>query len=144
MQTIEGLQLKPLTEATLKNMLSVTRDPIDAMKLAADHYALNAYAAERRIATEIGVKPPKMPKPHSRCLRRLYALLKGRFYTIGLLFEPSEIERLKKLGPAVAERLERNDARLIDELVELLCMQPEQIVDWIRERLPLIEARFAS
>lgn len=30
------------------------------------------------------------------------------------------------------------------ELVELLGMQPEQIVDWIREHLPAIEARFAS
>ena len=134
--TNEPLMLARLTEAT--------HDPIDAMRLAADLYAMSAYRATRALAIAAGRRPPAEPKTVSKYVRRLRAVLKAKLHAIADSFDDAELERLKILGPTFAAHLERNDPELGDEIWKLLCMEPAETVAWIREHLDEIEARFAS
>ena len=59
-------QLKALPESTIANLNEVTDDPIDAMKLAADLYAMTAYRAERAVAVEAGASPPRARRNRAR------------------------------------------------------------------------------
>ncbi len=87
---------------------------------------------------------PRAPKPRSKYLQHFIAGVSARLATIAGLLNPDELARLKNIGPAIVQRLESNDAALIEEIVELLRMEPEASVKWIREHLGEIEARFAS
>lgn len=93
---------------------------------------------------ETGLPNPRAPKPLSKYLRIFTASLKAKLAVTTGLFDPDELERLKKLGPPLARRLERNDPELAEEIYNLVCMEPADAVAWIREHLNEIEARFAS
>lgn len=137
-------ELKAAHAATIANLIEVTEDPIDAMRLASDLFAMSAYRAERAVAAEAGLTSPRAPKPSSKYVRLLTAGLRAKLSSIGGLFNVDEIERLKKLGPAIARRLEHNDPDLGEELLRLVCLEPVDAVAWIREHLDQIEMRFAS
>lgn len=128
----------------ISNLAEGTHDPIDAMRLAADLYAMTAYRAEKAAALEAGAPSPRAPKPLSKYMRLFTTSLKTRLNAIAGLFGEDELERMKQLAPAAADRLERSDPDLAEEIYRLVCMEPEDAVAWIREHLDEIEARFAS
>jgi len=136
--------LKTAHTATIVALTEVTHDPIDAMHLAADLYAMTAYRAERAVALEAGTPAPRAPKLLSNYMRLFTTGLKERLRTIGALFEPKELDRLKALAPVFARRLEHNDPDLAEEALDLVSMEPEDAVAWIREHLRDLEVRFAS
>jgi hypothetical protein len=137
-------ELKAAHSKTIATLLEVTDDPIDAMKLAADLFAMSAYRAERAVALEAGLTMPRAPKPQSKYVFRFATALKEKMTAIAKIFDANEIERLKKLGPMLARRLERNDSDLAEQVFELACMAPEDAATWIREHIGEIETRFAS
>lgn len=137
-------ELKAAHSTTIATLVEVTDDPIDAMKLAADLFAMSAYRAERAVALEAGLTMPRAPKPQSKYIRRFETALKENMSAIARVFDADEIERLKKLGPMLARRLERNDFDLAEQVYELACLAPEDAATWIREHLREIETRFAS
>ncbi len=87
---------------------------------------------------------PRPPKPRSKYMQHFIAGVSARLATIAGLLSSDELGRLRKIGPAIVQRLEYNDAALIEEIVDLHRMEPEMSVKWIREHLGEIEARFAS
>ena len=60
------------------------------------------------------------------------------------MFQPTELARLKKLGPALARRLELNDGELDEQVYQLAILPPDEAATWIRDHLDEIETRFAS
>jgi hypothetical protein len=136
--------LKALPESTITNLIEVTGDPIDAMKLAADLYAMTAYRAERAAAVEAGVSAPRPPRPHSKYLRLFTAGLRARFTEVARQFEPVELDRLKRIAPALLAEMSGGEPSLNDEIMRLVCMPPEEAATWIREHLDELDARFAS
>lgn len=139
-----NVELKPFTDETIERLRAVTDDPIDAMRLAADVYAINAYQAERIAATQAGQAPPKLPEPISAYLRSFTVDLKSKLAEMSRLFSSDELARLVALGSAVVKQLECDDGDLIGHLLVLLAMHPADAVLWVRAHLEDIEARFAS
>jgi hypothetical protein len=137
-------ELRALPEETIANLSEVTQDPIDAMKLAADVYAMSAYRAERMSAAAAGRAAPRPPKPHSKYVRTLTTGLRAKLTEIVRHFDSHEIDRLKAIGPSLLVRMNGDDSGLADEIVRLVCMAPEDAAAWVREHLDEIEARFAS
>jgi hypothetical protein len=91
-----------------------------------------------------GMPNPRAPKPLSKYMQLFLVAVAAKVGAMGVLFRPDELKRLKKIAPAFVKRLELNDSDLIEEIYKLLCMHPEDAVEWIRERFAEIEARFAS
>lgn len=144
MSNTQQPELKTAHAATIATLTAVTHDPIDAMRLAADLYAMSAYRAEKAVALEAGAPSPRAPKPLSKYVRLFETGLKARLNAIACTFAADELDRLKRLGPAIACRLERNDPDLAEEIYKLVCMQSEDAIGWIREHLDELETRFAS
>jgi hypothetical protein len=91
------------------------------------------------------MESPRAPKPMSKYLRAFMTGLKARLNAIGGMLEAGELDRLKAIAPALAERLERNDLELAEETYKVVVgMHPTEAAEWIREHLDAIEARFAS
>jgi hypothetical protein len=139
-----NLELKPLSDETIERLRAVANDPIDAMRLAADVYATNAYVAERTIAIEVGFARPKPPKLQSTYLRSLAIGIKAKLADITELLTTEELHRLRALGGAVEKRLESDEGDLVEILVLLFAMEPADAALWIRAHLDDIETRFAS
>jgi hypothetical protein len=137
-------ELRALPEETIANLVEVTQDPIDAMKLAADVYAMTAYRAERASAAAAGGAAPRPPKPLSKYLRVLTTGLRMRLTEIVRHFDRDELDRLTRIAPTLLVRMDGDEPGLADEIVQLVCMAPEDAVAWIRDHLDEIEARFAS
>ncbi len=137
-------ELKPFTEKTIENLLAVAGDPIDAMRLAADVYATNAYLAERALAIEAGKPSPKPPRLASRYLRSFTSDFKMRLNEIAARLKSDELSRLEAIGPAIAERLEDLESGLMGMLLLLAVMHPIDAAQWIRTHLDEIEAEYAS
>lgn len=137
-------QLKPIPEATIANLFEMTGDPIDTMKLVADLYALTAYRAERAAAAEAGASPPDPPPPHSRYLRMFMTGLRAKLAEVVRHFAPAELERMKRIAPALVASIDAADPALSDEIIQLVCMSPVDAAAWIRDHLVEIEMRFAS
>lgn len=137
-------ELRALPEETIANLVEVTQDPIDAMKLAADVYAMTAYRAERASAAAAGGTAPRPPKPHSKYVRTLTTGLRAKLTEIVRRFDSEELERLKRIGPFLLVRMDADEPGLADEIVQLVCMAPDDAASWVREHLDEIEARFAS
>jgi hypothetical protein len=137
-------ELKAAHAATIANLTEVTNDPIDAMKLAADLFAMSAYRAERAVAIEAGAPEPRSPKPRSKYLRLFTTDLGVRLNAIAGSLDTNDLDRLKKHAPALARRLERGDLDLAEQIYGLVCMESHEAATWIREHLGEIEARFAS
>jgi hypothetical protein len=140
----KNLELTPLTGETLEQMRAVTGDPIDALRLAADVYAMNAYGAERAVAVEAGRPLPKPPEPISTYIRSFTSDLKARLDEMARMFTTEELGRLRTLGSAIEKRLDDEREDPIESFVLLLTMDPADAVLWIRAHLDDIEARFAS
>jgi hypothetical protein len=139
------LQTKlPPAAAPMSDLIEITHDRADAVLLAADVFAITAHRAQRVLSAAAGLPTPRTPKPRSRYLRHFLAAVSARIGAIARLFDPDELERLKKIGAAILLRLERNDTQLMEEVLQVVSMEPEQAVAWIREHLDKIEARFAS
>ncbi|MDQ3341487.1 MAG: hypothetical protein M4D80_40550 [Myxococcota bacterium] len=136
-------ELKPLAETTLANLLELTQDPIDAMRLAADVYAMTAYAAEQRLAERTGAPRPQAPRPTSKFLRGFLSHLAGWFDTMSRSLRPDEIERLKRIGAALVNRLNDDEPELLEDLFGLVNMAPPVALAWIRMHFDEVEARFA-
>jgi hypothetical protein len=136
-------KLRALPEETIANLIEVTESPIDAMKLAADLYAMTAFRAERAAAAAAGLAPPRPPKPHSNYLRMFTTGLRAKLTEIARHFDDDALERLKRIAPVLLVRMDC-EAGLADEIVRLLCMSPDEAATWIREHLDELEARFAS
>jgi hypothetical protein len=136
-------QLRALPEETIANLIEVTEDPIDAMKLAADLYAMTAYRAERAAAAARGTTVPNPPKPHSKYMRLFTRGLREKFAEVARHFEPDELDRLKRIAPAMLVQMD-GEPSLSDEIMKLVCMHPDDAAAWIRDHLDEIEARFAS
>ena len=124
----------------IKTLIEVTNDPIDAMRLASDLYAMSAYVAER----EAGATTLKPPKATSKYMRHFKIALKARLKMIGSLFGANEHERLLRIGPGLAEHLQRNEAGIAEEIIKLVCMPPEEAVAWIRDHFDELETRFGA
>ena len=136
-------QLRALPEEAIANMIEITDDAIDAMKLAADVYAMTAYRAERVAATVTGQTAPRPPKPQSKYLRMLTTELRNKLIEMAHQFDADEVRRLRRIGPSLLVTMDREPI-VVDEIVQLLCMAPNDAVAWIREHLDQLEARFAS
>jgi hypothetical protein len=130
--------------APMPDLIAITQDPADAMRLAADLFATTFFRAQRVMAAAAGLPNPRAPKPRSRYLRAFIAGVTAKVDAIGRLFDRDDLERMKRMGPAIVQRLERNDSDLIEEVLKIICMEPEEAVKWIREHLDEIEARLAS
>lgn len=135
-------ELKPLTEETLENLRLVARDPIDAMRLAADVYATNAYLAERALAVAVGAPWPKPPTPVSHYVQSFTVDLKARLVELGAKLSPGELARLEVIGASIVARLEGDDGALMETLLALAAMHPTDAALWIRAHLDEIEARY--
>ena len=136
-------QLRALPEEAIANLIEITEDSIDAMKLAADVYAMTAYRAERVAATAMGRTAPRPPKPRSKYLRMFTTGLRDKLTEIARQFDADEVRRLKRIGPALLVRMDREPG-VVDEIVKLLCMAPDDAAAWIRDHLEQLETRFAS
>lgn len=136
-------QLRALPEETIANLAQVTEDPIDAMKLAADLYAMTAFRAERAAATAVGAALPLPPRPHSKYMRMLTKGLRAKLAEVAGQFDDAELDRLKRIAPGFLVRMD-SEPGLSDEIIQLVCMAPGDAVAWIRDHLDDIEARFAS
>jgi len=136
-------EFQPVTDETIEGLQAATADPIDAMRLAADFYASNAYEAERALALDMGRSLPEPPKLISRYMRALASDIHARFRVMAVLFSPDDLRRLKTLGPIVEQRLERDD-HVAEIFMTLLAMHPGDAVLWIRAHLDDLETRFAS
>ena len=134
-------QLKPLTDAMISNLIAVTEDPIDAMRLAADFYAMNAYAADRTRAVASGEAIPEPPTPISAYMRTFTTELKDRLHRIGELLDRRELERLRGLGIALSARMDCGDVDLVEEVFALICLPPAEVVAWLRTHLGELETR---
>jgi len=137
-------ELRALPEETIANLVEVTQDPIDAMKLAADVYAMSAYRAERASAAAAGVTAPRPPRPHSKYVRTLTTGLRAKLTQIVRHFDTEELWRLKRMGPFLLARMDADEPGLADEIIRLICMAPDDAATRVREHLDEIEARFAS
>src|SRR5262245_5901333 len=116
MTTTDTPELQPLTDSTLATLLKITQDRIDAMRLAADLYAMGAYAAEARLAEASGTPNPPLPKPISKFLRGFLSHLRSWFETMARELRGDEIERLKKIGLAFLGRVNDEPELLSGEL----------------------------
>lgn len=130
--------------ATIATLTAITHDPIDAMRLAADLFAMSTYRAEKAVALEAGATSPRAPAPLSRYVRLFTAEIRTRLSAIARVFTAEELDRLKRLGPAFTRQLERNDPDLAEEIYNLMCMESDQAAAWVRDHLVQIEARFSS
>ena len=128
----------------MSDLIAITHDRADATLLAADLFATSMFRLQRAMAAVAGLPSPRAPKPRSRYMRAFIAGVTAKLGAIARLFERDELERMKKVGPVIVERMERNDNELMEEVLKILCMEPEAAVQWIREHLGEIEARFAS
>ena len=137
------IEFCPLSQETIEGLQTATADPIDAMRLAADFYATNAYIAERARALNMGRPLPAPPKLISHYMRALALDIHARFHVMSPLFSPDELRRLTTLGPIVEQRLEGDD-QVAEMFMKLLAMHPEDAVMWIRDHLDELEIRFAS
>ena len=134
----------PATAATMAELAAITNDVADGMRLAADLFAMTAYRAQRVMSAAAGLPTPHAPKMRSRYMREFTAAVTAKLSAIAGLFNAEEIDRLKKIGAPLADRLEHNDPDLMDAILKVLCMEPEDGVTWIRAHLGEIETRFAS
>ena len=144
MSNTQQPELKTAHAATIASLTEITHDPIDAMRLAADLYAMSAYRAEKAVALEAGAPSPHAPAPLSKYVRLFTTEVRMRLSAIASAFTTNELDRLKTLGPALARQLERNDLDLAEEIYNLVCMEPEEAASWVRDHLVEIEARFGS
>lgn len=133
-----------LSEATLANLVDVTTDPVDALRLASDLYAMNAYVIERAARLDAGAPFPQPPTPLSSYMHRFLSIVKAKLLAIAVMFDHNEHRRLKRIGHGVVARIDRHEPGLADEIFTLVCMAPEDAVAWIRDHLDELEARFAS
>ena len=131
-------ELKALPESTLAILREVTTDPIDAMRLASDLYAMSAYAAEREAAIESGSSRPRLPTPISNHMQGFLAIVTVKLMTIGLMVEPDERRRLTQVGEALDGMC---NSEVAGEFVNLVCMDPDEAVGWIREHFDELEVR---
>lgn len=136
--------MNALSETTLANLVEVTTDPIDALRLASDLYAMNAYVTERAAALDTGAPIPEPPTPLSNYMHSFLSIVKAKLIAIALLFGSDEHRRLKRIGQGVVERIERHEPDLADEIFTLVCLAPDDAVAWIRDHLDELEARFGS
>jgi hypothetical protein len=132
---------KPMTS---EELVDLKNDPVDAIWVVADVAAMAHYRALRMATHRAGMPSPRMPKLRSRRMRAFAASLKAKLRAIAEQLEPDEIERLKRIGPAVSERLDSSDSDVEEQLCSLLFMTPPEAATWIREHVGEIEARFAS
>src|SRR5690349_19930979 len=116
MSTISPVQLEPLSKAEIANLILVTQDPIDAMRLAADLYAFRAYAAEQHLAYKTGAPRPHPPNTLSEFLRGFLLHLKGWIETMAHTLRPDDIQRLKRIGDSLVTRLKEDPGLLLEEL----------------------------
>lgn len=144
MSNTQQSELSTAHAATIASLTEITHDPIDAMRLAADLYAMSAYRAEKAVAIEAGAPSPQAPAPLSKYVRLLTTEVRTRLSAIAGVFTADELDRMKRLGPAITRQLERNDPDLAEEIYNLVCMEPEEAAAWVRDHLVQIEARFAS
>ncbi len=115
--------------------MNLTPDPIDAMRLASDLYAINAYRAERALTALARVPAPPPPKPISNVIRILTSTLKAKLCAIIVLLTPEERARLQDMAPGVSHQLDLGDLDLAEHIARLITMPPADAVAWIRERL---------
>lgn len=137
------IEFRPLTQEAIEGLQAATADPIDTMRLAADFYATSAYTAERARALEAGHPLPEPPKLISHYMRALALDIHARFRVMAPLFSRDELRRLTTLGPTIEQRLEGDD-HLAGMFMNLLAINPEDAVLWIRAHLDDLESRFAS
>lgn len=137
-------ELTPLTEETIERLRAVAGDPVDAMRLAADVYATNAYLAERAIAEAAGQPRPKPPEPISRYLQTFTRNLRDRLTAVSTMLTTEEQERLKAFGVVIERQLEADDGDLLENLILLTSMDPAYAALWVRTYLAELEARVAS
>jgi hypothetical protein len=138
---------KPTTAtsaAAIADLTAITHDADDAMRLAADLFAMTTYRAQRVMSAAAGLPPPRAPKPRSKYMRGFVEAVTAKLTAIAGLFDADEVERLKKIGGALADRLERNDPELMEDVLNVLFKEPEEAVEWIRDHLDEFETRFAS
>jgi hypothetical protein len=135
-----AITAKQAPDIKIQTLIEVTNDPIDAMRLASDLYAMNAYLADR----EGGATRLKPPKPISKYMRHFNVGLKAKLKAIASYFEDDERARLMRIGPGLADQMQRNEPGLAEEIFTLVCMSPENAVAWIRDHLDELENRFAS
>ena len=83
--------------------MQLAADPIDALRLASDLYAMDAYRAERRLTPLARVPGPPAPQPISNVMRRLQTMLKAKLCAIIELLEPRDRARLGRLAPAASQ-----------------------------------------
>jgi hypothetical protein len=95
------------------------------------------------LTDRVGIPNPA-PKPRSRYLKAFAKGLKAKLSAIAEEFDATEIERLKRLWPALSRRLDVADPQLVEPATTLLCMNPPDAVAWIRAHLDEFETRYAS
>ena len=130
--TVEILAESSVNLAEAKRL---TSDPIDALRLTSDLYALNAYRAECALTALARVPAPPPPKPISNAMRHLQSTLKAQLSAIIELLAPDERALLVQRAPSVADRLDLGDPDIIEDLGRLVTMPPADAVAWIRARL---------
>lgn len=128
----------------MPDLAAITNDAADAILLASDLFAMTTHRAQRVLSSAAGLPAPEAPKPRSKYLRNFTAAVAAKLEAIGLLFTTEELVRLKKVAAPLVDRLEHDDPDLLDAVVKVLFMAPEEAAAWIRDNLDDIEARYAS
>ena len=95
----------PAPAQPMPDLLQITQDPADAIRLAADLFATTTFRAQRVMAAAAGLPSPRAPKPRSKYMRFFIAGVSARLATIAGLLNHDELGRLKKIGPAILQRL---------------------------------------
>jgi hypothetical protein len=70
--------------------------------------------------------------------------LRAKLTEIVRHFDRDELGRLRRIAPSFLVSMDGDEPGLADEIVQLVCMSPDDAAAWIRGHLDEIEARFAS
>ena len=131
-------------EAATTRLVAMADDPLDALAALWDLAALDHHAVSARRARRHGRVTPMAPVPISRLLGGFAEYLRDKCAAVAALLQPSEIDRLARLGPGLVAALETNEADVMLLVRDLLPRSPEVIATWLQEHLESLEARLAS
>lgn len=143
MKTADALagQMKSIVE----NLRPMAVDEIDAVNLAADLFAFQAFSARAKLAKQSGRPLPHLPKFSSEILRGCARRIRMILSSLAESVSGEDRERLAAILRAVDQGhldLESLDVGSVFSL--LMSMHPDDAANWLRTNLGSIEARLAS
>jgi len=143
MKTADELagQMKSMVES----LRPLAVDEIDAVNLAADLFAFQAFSARSKLAMQSGQTSPRLPRFSSEIVRGCARRIRMILVSLAESVSGEEKQRLSTLLRAVDQGhldLESLDVGGVFSL--LMSIHPDDAANWLRANLDAIEARLSS